>query len=166
MITLSVVCHRGSEEPGLSSALLLTLKAAPCTFGFCSGGKPPAATFCHLKRTFFSRPQATKPFQVEPLGTHRHCCLSLFHFPMSTAGNFTSKMPSDFLAIGQHDFSNPSGSALALGPVRQSPSSMDGQPHSQILAALTCKIPSCSALCCFTGPHCCPLSPVTTASCF
>lgn len=63
---------------------------------FLFRGKATAATFCHLKRTFFSRPQATKPFQVEPLGTHRHCCLSLFRFPMGATGNFTSKQPRDF----------------------------------------------------------------------
>lgn len=47
-----------NEKDGqLSSALPLTLRAATCTFGFCSEEKPPAAPFCHLKHTFFSRPR-------------------------------------------------------------------------------------------------------------
>lgn len=62
-----------NEKDGpLSSAFLLTQSRHFCTFGFRSGGKPPAATVCHLRHTFFPRPQATKPFQMEPLGTHRH----------------------------------------------------------------------------------------------
>lgn len=115
--SVSLFKEKGGQ---LSSALLLTR-----TFGFCSEGKPPAATFCHLKHTFFSRPQQLNLSRWSLLGLTDISVSHFPTFPWALLGILqANRLPVfsnwSFLAIGRHDVSKPSGSALAPGPIGQS----------------------------------------------